>query len=225
VIADRKTSQGVEKRLLWANRNGFYYVLDRISGRFLAGTPYVRLNWAERLDDRGRPVRRVDRAQTNKGVLTYPGNVGGTNWWSPTYDPVLDRIFVPALEQGMVFFPNDASVSTVSSSPRPRPSPLYTAVRALEAGTGKLIREQRSEPRFVDAEMGGLLSTRAGILFGSDQSKFFALHSKTGKPLWSFATGGQIVAAPVTYLSAGEQFVTVAAGGNLLTFALPKRLR
>ena len=73
--------------------------------------------------------------------------------------------------------------------------------------------------------MGGLLSTRTGILFGGDQSTFFALDSKTGKRLWSFATGGQIVAAPVTYLSAGEQFVTVAAGSNLLTFALPKRLR
>jgi alcohol dehydrogenase (cytochrome c) len=225
VIADRKTSQGVEKRLLWANRNGFYYVLDRISGRFLVGTPYVRQNWADRLDERGRPVRRVDPAETKKGVLTYPSNVGGTNWWSPTYDPVLDRFFVPVLEQGAVFFPNDGSGSTISSWPRPRSSPLYTAVRALEAGTGKLIWEQRSEPRFVDAEMGGLLSTRTGILFGGDQSTFFALDSKTGKLLWSFATGGQIAAAPVTYLSAGEQFVTVAAGSHLLTFALPKRLR
>ena len=225
VIADRKTSQGVEKRLLWANRNGFYYVLDRISGRFLAGTPYVRQNWAERLDERGRPVRRVDPAETKKGVLTYPSNVGGTNWWSPTYDPVLDRFFVPVLEHGAVYFPNDGSGSTISSWPRPRSSPLYTAVRALEAGTGKLIWEQRSEPRFVDAEMGGLLSARTGILFGGDQSTFFALDSKTGKLLWSFATGGQIAAAPVTYLSAGEQFVTVAAGSHLLTFALPKRLR
>ena len=204
VIADRKTSQGVEKRLLWANRNGFYYVLDRISGHFLAGTPYVRQNWAERLDERGRPVRRLDPGDAKKGVLTYPGGVGGTNWWSPTYDPVLDQIFVPVLEQGMVFFPNDASGSTISSAPRPRSSPLYTAVRALEAGTGKLIWEHRSEPRFVDAEMGGLLSTRTGILFGGDQSTFFALDSKTGKLLWSFATGGQIAAAPVTYLSAGE---------------------
>ncbi len=225
VISDRQTDSGVEKRLLWANRNGFYYVLDRITGRFITGTPYVRQSWAERLDERGRPIRRVDPVGASKGVLTYPGNAGGTNWWSPTYDPALDRVFVPALEQGKVFFPNDGNGSTASSWPRDRATPIYTAVRALDARTGKLVWENRSELRTIDNEMGGLMSTRTGLVFGGDQELFFALDSESGKRLWAFPIGGQIVAAPVTFMANGEQFVSIAAGNALVTFGLPRGVR
>ncbi len=225
VLADRRAGQTIEKHLLWANRNGFYYVLDRRSGRFLSATPFVQQNWAAGLDARGRPVRRVEAAPTPPGVLTYPGNTGGTNWWSPTYDPSLDLFFVPALERGLVFFRTHREGRGDPSSqswPRARAAPFYTAVRALEAGTGRLGWEYRRPPRRVDAEMGGLLSTKTGLVFGGDQSTVFALDSRSGRPLWSFPSGGHIAAAPVTYMVNGEQFVAVAAGGDLVTFALPK---
>ena len=224
VLADRRVGETIGKHLLWANRNGFYYVLDRPTGRFLNARPFVKQSWAERIDERGRPVRRVESAPTQKGVLTYPGSTGGTNWWSPTYDPALDRFFVPALERGLVFFParrmgpQDAAAQ---SWPRERASPLYTAVRALDAGTGALAWEYRREPRLVDAEMGGLLSTKTGLVFGGDQSTFFALDSRTGELRWSFPTGGHIAAAPVTCMVNGEQLVVIAAGGDLVAFALP----
>ncbi len=224
VLADRRAGEKIEKHLLWANRNGFYYVLDRPSGRFLTATPFVRQNWAARIDERGRPVRRVESAPTPQGVLTYPGNTGGTNWWSPTYDSSLDLFFVPALEQGLVFFRarrearGDASSQ---SAPSARAAPFYTAVRALAAGTGRLVWEYRREPRRVDPEMGGLLSTKTGLVFGGDQGTFFALDSRSGRPLWSFSSGGHIAAAPVTYMVNGEQFVAIATGGDLVAFALP----
>ena len=126
-------------------------------------------------------------------------------------------MFVPVLEQGMVYF---------TSGPSP-PAPVggrafYTAVRALDAFTGRQVWEYRREPRQVNNVMGGVLSTNGGIVFGGDQGTFFALDSRTGKPLWSVDTDGAIRAAPVTFLAAGEQFVAIAAGRNLLTFALPK---
>ena len=217
VLADQKTAQGTEKRVLWANRNGFYYVLDRVSGKYLTAAPFAHETWTDSLDQQGRPTPLSDSSRHREGFVLYPGSVGATNWWSPSFDPALNLMFVPVLEQGMVYF---------TSGPSP-PAPVggrafYTAVRALDAFTGKQVWEHRREPRQVNNVMGGVLSTNGGIVFGGDQGTFFALDSRTGKPLWSVETDGAIRAAPVTFLAGGEQFVAIAAGRNLLTFALPK---
>ena len=216
LIADRMTPQGMQKRLLWANRNGFYYVLDRETGAFLGGAPFVRTNWAQGLDANGRPIRPVQTLEETRGRPVYPGAKGGTNWWPPSYDPVLDRVYVPVLEQGMVFFPTSQTLP--SSAGRS----FYTAVRALEASTGALVWEHRQPARLLDNETAGLLSTRGGVVFGGDQSRFFALDARSGKLLWQVETGGTIMAAPVTYEVEGEQFVSVTAGRSVLTFALPQ---
>jgi alcohol dehydrogenase (cytochrome c) len=143
--------------------------------------------------------------------------VGATNWWSPSFDPALNLMFVPVLEQGMVYF------TSLSSPPQAMGGrPFYTAVRALDASTGNRVWEYRREPRLVDNVMGGVLSTKGGIVFGGDQGSFFALDSRTGSPLWSVETGGTIRAAPVTFAVGGEQFVVIVAGRNLLAFASPK---
>jgi alcohol dehydrogenase (cytochrome c) len=206
--------------VLWANRNGFYYVLDRPSGKYLTGAPFVRQTWTDGLDPQGRPRPLSDSSRTREGFVLYPGSVGATNWWSPSFDPALNLMLVPVLEQGMVYF-------TSGSSP---PAPMsgrsfYTAVRALDAFTGKQIWEYRRPPRQVNNVMGGVLSTNGGVVFGGDQGTFFALDSRTGRPLWSVETGDTIRAAPETFLADGEQFVAIAAGRNLLTFALPKARR
>jgi alcohol dehydrogenase (cytochrome c) len=217
LIADRISPEGLaQKRLLWANRNGFYYVLDRDTGAFVTGAPFVRTNWAVGLDSNGRPIRPVETLEGTQGRPIYPGAKGGTNWWPPTYDPALDRVFVPVLEQGMVFFPTSLTLPSAAGRS------FYTGVRALDASTGAVIWEHRHAARLVENETGGLMSTRGGVVFGGDQSQFFALDSRTGKLLWSVETGGTIMAAPVTYEVNGEQFVTVAAGRSVLTFALPR---
>jgi len=217
-IFNNKESSSNQKRalLLWANRNGFYYILDRISGKFLSATPFIQQTWAKRIDENGRPVLKTEGAENRNGVLTFPSNKGGTNWWSPSYDPDLGLIFVPTLETGMIFFPG-----METNSPPIAAGPIYTAVRALNAFTGDLVWEYRNDTRTVDNTTGGLLSTQGGIVFGSDMSSFFALNSRTGKELWSVATGGKIEGAPVTFTLNGKQFVTIAAGGTLLTFGLP----
>jgi len=220
VLADRPTRAGTEKRVLWANRNGFYYVLDRVSGKYLTAAPFVRQTWTEGLDTAGRPRPLSSASRNREGFLLYPGYVGATSWWSPSFDPALNLMFVPVLEQGMVFF---------TSSPPAAISgrPFYTAVRALDASTGARAWEYRREPRLRNdrlggVRMGGLLSTRGGIVFGGDQTTFFALDSRTGTPLWSVETGGTICAAPMTFSTDRDQFVVIAAGRNLLAFALPK---
>ncbi len=207
--------QGREKRILWANRNGFYYVLNAQTGAFIQGVPFVEQNWAERLDSNGHPVRRDALGDSTRGRPVFPGAKGGTNWWPPTYDPALNRVYIPFLEQGMVFFP------TAQTLPSTAGRSFYTGIRALDASTGERIWEHRQATRRVDNETAGLLSTRGGVVFGGDQTRFFALDSRTGKQLWAVETGGTIMAAPVTYVINGEQMVTIAAGRSLLTFALP----
>jgi alcohol dehydrogenase (cytochrome c) len=217
LIADRSTPQGgLEKRLLWANRNGFYYVLDRETGAFRLGVPFARQTWTRGLDEKGRPLPLADAQAGVQGVSVYPGSKGATNWWSPSYDRELDLVFIPVLEQGMVFFPSTQTLPTTGGRS------FYTAIRALDASTGKLVWEHREDQRSDDDNISGVLSTSGAVLFGADHGKFFALDSQTGKELWSVETGGVIYAAPVTYSVEGEQFVSIISGRNLMTFALPR---
>ena len=168
-------------------------------------------------DARGRPIRTPIPAESDKGILVHPSNVGGTNWWSPSMDPARKLFFVPTLERGQIFFPGKRK----GNFPAPTGSPHYTAVRALDAASGRLVWEHRHPPRYDHDETGGLLSTKSGLVFGADMQTFFALDAKTGQRLWAFATGGHIAAAPVTYAANGRQFVAIAAGASLIAFGLP----
>jgi alcohol dehydrogenase (cytochrome c) len=218
VLADRPAPAGTERLVLWANRNGFYYVLNRESGKFLRATPFAHQTWTDGIDANGRPKPLTGSSIGLQGSLSYPGNVGATNWWSPSFDPARNLMFVPVLEQGMVYFRSSATWPTGTSRS------FYTAIRALDASNGSLVWEHRRPPRLVDAgKMGGLLSTTTGLVFGGDQNTFFALDARTGEPLWSLETGARILAAPVTYMSNGEQFVAITAGRTLLVLSLPRR--
>ena len=215
VLVDYAAEGRVQRRLLWANRNGFYYVIDRSDGKLIASRPFVRQNWAEGLDPGGRPIPNKALEAAQGGFVIYPGGTGGTNWWSPSYDPALGTFFVPILEQGAVF------VADSRTPPADTALPFYTGVRALDARSGALRWEHRHEPRLTDSSTGGLLSTRSGLVFGSDLSTFFALDARTGKRLFAFETGAKIAAAPITYRTDGQQHVAVISGRDLLVFALP----
>jgi alcohol dehydrogenase (cytochrome c) len=224
ILVDRHLKEGVQKQLLWANRNGFYYVLNRENGKFLLAAPFAKQTWADGIDATGRPIPHLEPTLGRKGVLIYPGNIGATNWWSPTYDPASNLMIVPTIEQGMIYFPQDDKSETPSSSvsyPSGAGRSLYTSLRAIDATTGKIVWEKRNPSRIDDGATGSVLSTAAGLVFGSDQSTFFALKSKNGQALWSFETGGLISAAPVTFNIEGEQVVAVIAGKSLMVFGLP----
>jgi alcohol dehydrogenase (cytochrome c) len=227
VLVDTVLNGSNRKLLIWANRNGFYYLLDRTTGEFLQGTPFVKQTWADGLDAKGRPRVRPESIPSPQGSNVYPSITGGTNWWSPTYDPELKMMYVPTIEQGGIFF----------ASPDQPPSPegyilgsidtkvpnenLTAAVKALDVTTGA-VRWQYARSRNGLSATGGLMSTAGGIVFGSDLESFFALDARTGAALWHFEAGGRIAGAPVTYEVDGRQYVAVAAGRSILTFALPQ---
>jgi alcohol dehydrogenase (cytochrome c) len=213
MIADHTVDGHEDSRLLWANRNGFYYVINRNTGAFVHGVPFVHENWASGLDARGRPILTPVSGSV-QGQVVYPSAIGATNWWPPSYDPDLGLTFIPVLVQGMTFFPTHYSLPRAELSFR-------TAIRAVDAYSGKLIWEHGEPERTDHLVVSGLLSTRGGLVFGAADKQFFALDAHSGKTLWSVETGGTTYAAPVTFSADGQQFVSVVVGRSLLTFALP----
>jgi alcohol dehydrogenase (cytochrome c) len=213
LIADRTVDGQPAPRLLWANRNGFYYVLNRATGAFVRGVPFVRENWASGLDAEGHPIL-APVSRSAQGHVVFPSANGATNWWPPSYDPDLGLTYIPVLEEGMTFFPTHYSLPSAETTFR-------TAVRAVDAYSGKLVWQHPEPQRTGDFTVSGLLSTRGGLVFAAADNEFFALDARTGKTLWTVRTGGTTYAAPVTFFVSGEQFVSVVIGRDLLTFALP----
>jgi len=208
-------------RILFPNRNGFFYNLDGATGRPAFAMPFVHQNWAKGIRDDGRPIPVDHDRDAARGVLTFPSNVGGTNWWPPSFDPTLGYVFVPAIERGQIFFP-----ATPDHDPGPRNSPTssgkphHTLIKALDARNGNTVWQREFRERMDHEETGGLLSTAGGLVFGSDLGEVLALRSSDGEVLWRFTTGGHVSAAPMTYGAGGEQFVGIAAGSVFIAFAL-----
>jgi len=96
VLADLMWQGEPRKAMLWANRNGFFYVLDRATGKFLLGKPFVEVNWANGFDESGRPMRVAGKVPTPEGTVIFPGNQGGTNWYSPSFSPRTGLFYIPS---------------------------------------------------------------------------------------------------------------------------------
>ncbi len=239
VLADIERNGVLFKVMLWANRNGFYYVLDRATGRFLTGTPFVSVNWAEGLDDNDRPVETPQPF----GEPTYPGIQGGTNWYSPSFSPRTNLMYIPAWENyGTVFIGEAQEYEVGGSFVGGRPT-TYTAVpdaptvpgltrgpintwtdesaRGTVMAVDALTGERQWSFEMTDVISSGILTTASDLLFTGARSGYFqALDARTGDLLWRVNLGGQLVNGPMTYELNGKQYLAVIAGSTLSTFAL-----
>lgn len=227
VLIDDAVGGKTDHLLVQANRNGFYYVLDRESGTFKFAKPFTKQNWAREIGKDGRPVLNPAALDNPKGAGVYPAMEGGTNWISPSYSPVTQFLYVPGWDWGGIFYSDDSQYRageqflggnfTVFSNSE-------AVVRALDPFTGQIKWEYRmaypAHTGYDDLRIGGVLSTKGGVVFGSAAHYFLVLDAKTGQQLWRLDTGGLIMAAPVTYLLDGRQMVTIAAGHDLFTFGL-----
>jgi alcohol dehydrogenase (cytochrome c) len=224
VLADAEFDGRQRKLMLWPNRNAFFYVLDRETGEFLLGKPYAKQTWADGLDENGRPIVRPNTAPTEEGTLVSPSITGGSNWWSPSYSPRTELIYVMAYDGETKYFlrPVEYTVPGQSFRAGGGETPLadeeyFTAVRAISPQTGDLKWEFPVQPRSTS----GLLSTAGDLVFGGTRDGFFfALDAVTGEELWKIYVGGRVHAGPMSYAVAGKQYVTVAAGNAIFTFGL-----
>ncbi|HZR24934.1 MAG TPA: PQQ-dependent dehydrogenase, methanol/ethanol family [Vicinamibacterales bacterium] len=226
VLADVNIAGRTRKVVMMANRNGFFYVLDRETGKFVLGRPFVNTTWAKELNADGKPNVIPGHDPTAEGTVTCPDWYGGTNFMSPSFDPRTSTFFVTARETCARFMLRPPATATVGDrtmggtvAPFNDP-PRGGALRAIDATTG----QQKWSIPYADAGWAGVLATAGGVVFSGDsEGNFFAADSKSGQKLFQFQTGAQVFSPPTTYAIDGRQFVVIPSGANLTAFALPKK--
>ncbi len=248
VLADITWKGAPLKAMLWANRNGNFYVLDRATGKFLLGKPFVKVNWMSGFDDSGKPIQTPQPP----GMPTYPAVQGGTNWYSPSFSPRTHLMYVSAWEdegemfggvpveykEGMnfgggnlsLFVPQaDAPTKPIPNAPtipNLRRGPInnwtdaggHGAVLAIDPQTGTV----KWRFRMTDVTDSGIISTASDVIFtGGREGYLQAIDARTGTLIWKQNLGAQMINNPITYSVNGKQYVAAMAGLSLFTFALP----
>ncbi len=235
MVADLVIDGKPRKVLLHAPKNGFFYVIDRVTGQLISGQNYVPVNWAKGLDPKtGRPIENPDARfdRTGKGYFVMPSAQGGHNWEPMAYDARQKLVFIPAQysafpyvpdknwTQAAVGFNTGIDLSALGGPGGPVPGP--DVIAALSGPPGALIawdpvaQKERWRIRQAGGFNGGLLATAGGLLFqGSPGGAFSAFASESGKQLWTFPTQTGVLAAPVTFTAGGMQYVAVLAGAGV----------
>jgi alcohol dehydrogenase (cytochrome c) len=248
VLADFMWKGAPLKAMLWANRNGNFYVLDRATGKFLLGKPFVKVNWMSGFDDSGKPIQTPQPP----GMPTYPAVQGGTNWYSPSYSPRTRLMYVSAWEdegeifggvpveykEGLnfgggnlsLFVPQaDAPTKAIPNAPtipNLRRGPInnwtdaggHGAVLAIDPLTGTV----KWRFRMTDVTDSGIISTASDLIFtGGREGYLQAIDARTGALIWKQSLGAQMINNPITYAVNGKQYVAAMAGLSLFTFTLP----
>jgi len=229
---DRNGSTAPRKVMMFANRNGFVYTLDRTNGQFLMGKPYVKVTWATGLDEVGRPMRAPGMEPSADGTKIFPSVTGGTNWYSPSYSPRTGLLYVPAWESvsgtmNKTEAPYVEGNRFTGGTPSPRryqqvrgpenQEEGYGMVKAIDPKTG----DRKWEFKMDDVTQSGILTTASDLLFTGGRDGFFqALDARDGKLLWRVPVGGEIAMGPMTYQVNGKQYVVFCAGSSMFGFAL-----
>jgi alcohol dehydrogenase (cytochrome c) len=222
VLFDGTVKGRPRKLVAVANRNAFYYLLDRETGAFLLGTPYAKQTWAKGLDEKGRPIVIPGSEPSTEGTLVYPSLEGATNWFSPSYSPLTRLFYVAVREMGAYYFKGESEYVPgepfmAGGEQALTGDKAYGAIRALEAETGK----QKWEFRLHSPPWAGVLSTAGGLVFGgTNEGQVFALDAATGEVRWRFQTGGTVHSNPMAFSIDGAQRIAIAAGYGIFVFGL-----
>jgi alcohol dehydrogenase (cytochrome c) len=220
------TWQGQPRKLLvQANRNGYLYVLDRTNGTFLSGTQFAKtVTWSSGLDTRGRPIRVAGMEPSPEGKRICPSLDGASNWYSTSWNPQTNLYYVQTNDKCGIFTrtPQEwqAGKGFMGGSFSPAPNEMAKRVlRAFDIRTGKPAWEVPQSGNVNS--WGGVLSTAGRVVFfGDDSGALAAVDAASGKRLWSFQTSERWKASPMTYMFDNQQYVAVAAGSNIIAFAL-----
>jgi alcohol dehydrogenase (cytochrome c) len=214
------------KRFATADRNGFFYVLNREDGKFVSAHPFVKnISWAKGIDETGRPIYNEDNrpgdpsaaADGAKGqqVFAVPSFLGGKNWMPMAYSPKTGLFYVPSNEWGMdiwnepISYKKGAAYLGAGFTIKPLFEDHIGSLKAIDPNTGEIKWEYKNGAPL----WGGAMTTAGGLVFfGTPEGDFVALNNETGEELWKFQTGSGIVGQPVTWEQDGEQYVSVISG-------------
>jgi alcohol dehydrogenase (cytochrome c) len=222
MLVDMKIAGKDRKVLAQANRNGFFYVLDRTNGELLAANPYVKVNWADRIDLKtGRPVHsEIDKkARAGEDVEIFPSVLGGKNWTPMSWNPSTGLAYANTLNISWPYVLNKPEYKKGEwylgvnfrgvNMPKDQPHGYLSAIDPM-TGKSKWQMAWPGQP-----SMAGTLSTAGDLVFtGAATGEFMAVDANTGKKLWEFQTSSGIIGLPVTFEQDGKQYVTVVSGSG-----------
>jgi alcohol dehydrogenase (cytochrome c) len=212
------------KAIVQANRNGYFYALDRATGKFLYAKPYTKVTWSDGVDAKGRPILIPGQDPTEDGNKSCPAVGGGHNWQTTTYNPQTGWYYFTSTEGCQTYYKNHQEFREgllyTGSTGSPLPlEPTSGAIFAVDPSNGAT----KWKFEMVSPPPSGLASTSGGLVFaGTREGHFIALDAKTGKVLWKYQTGGVVIAPPITYMLDGRQYVAIASGSTMMTFTLPE---
>ena len=222
VLVDVEMNGRMRRLVTMANRNAFYYVLDRETGEYITGREYSKQTWAEGLDENGRPIVLPNTEPTVDGNLVWPSLQGATNWFSPSYSPVTELLYVAVRHMAAIYYKAESEYQPGMPFMGGGEQALSGDdaagfVRALDVRTGEL----RWEFPLLSPPWAGVMATAGGLVFGgSNESNVFALDAETGESLWDFQVGAPVRSNPIGFEVDGRQRVAIAAGTSIFVFGL-----
>jgi alcohol dehydrogenase (cytochrome c) len=223
VLIDTPIDAGGKHLIAQANRNGFFYVLDRTTGKLVSANAYGKTTWSDTKDAEGRPVANKEASPTLEGHTVCPGALGTTNFMAPTYSPQTELFYVTARDQCDIFStapqPYEAGHAYYGSAyfPSEEARPYLGFLKAIDPATGQVKwKFEHTSPTW-----SGVLSTAGGLVFSGDaEGNLIAFDAVSGKPLWHFQMGGAVYAAPMAFGVDGKEYVAIAAGSAVYAFGL-----
>jgi len=222
VLFDGELNGQQRQMLAQASRNGYFFVLDRKTGKNLVTAPFMANNWSEGIDSRGRPIPDPQKEPKRDGTLVSPSSNGATNWFAPTYDPAKGLFYVNASQNYSVFY-YTAEGKPEGYAGRDDFLTFSSLLLAIDYRTGK-VQWKHDISSAGAMSFGGLLSTAGNLLFAGDTSgHLMALNSGNGKTLWHARVGQNTSNGPITYALDGRQYVLFGAGDSLYSFAVPEQ--
>jgi alcohol dehydrogenase (cytochrome c) len=223
IIADAPFQGKMRKLVMQATRNGYFFVLDRVTGEHLLTTKYSAANWAKGIDEQGRPVRNPEKDATVPGSLVSPTNGGSTNWPPPSFDPETGLFYLPTSDGFAMYYLTETDphgAMGLGGKEEDGVGSLGNYLRAIDYRTGKIAWQHRYPGTGGFGVNAGMLTTAGKLLFAGDNSgNVVAYDPADGKILWHSHIGS-VSNAPETYTLEGHQYLLVAAQDSLFAFTL-----
>jgi alcohol dehydrogenase (cytochrome c) len=221
VLIDGEINGRKRKLLAQASRNGYFFVVDRETGKSVLTTEFVKPNWSKGIDKDGQPRPNPDKEPKVDGVLVSPDQGGGTNWYPPAFNPDTGLFYVNASQAYSVYYIFDDSEKPEGWGGNDRGGWQQAMLQAIDYKTGKIRWSRKFES---GGSRGGVLTTAGKLVFAGDpMGNFIAWEAATGEPLWHVNLANSVSNGPITYELDGAQHVVVAAGDTLYGFRMNTR--
>lgn len=221
MLAELPIDGRIRKVIMQAPKNGYFYVIDRLTGEFISGTPYAKLNWSSGLDSAGRPIENSAARELQRPMLVWPTDHGAHNWHPMAFNPSTGLVYFPVLNAPLGhavdttwrYTPSDQNIGMAEWPASLAKEWLGTPREGFLLAWDPVQRAERWRHRTQTPLSSGVLSTAGNLVFHGDGSgKLRALRATDGQPMWESEAGTGIAAPPITYAVGSTQFVVVATG-------------